>query len=127
MWRRKAEWEYELEELLEVEDKKSDCEVIKNDFEDLFESINNCVDTAIDKNTTKLDVVGSLFGMGRNLLRLGFNGTVCAVKNAPKAVVTVANIKREITDTIEIEYQQHQKEIKEKELEDKILKLKNKQ
>lgn len=48
------------------------------------------------------------------------------VRHTPKAVVTVAKAKRELTDTISNEYQNIQKHIREEELNPKIRALKDK-
>ena len=103
---------------------RSDCEIIKDDFGDLIGSIGECLETAADKNTTKLDVAGSIFGMGKNLLKLGFDGTVCAVKNTPKAIATVADAKRKLIDAGTEEYYKVKKEREEQMLEEKIRQLK---
>ena len=107
--------------------KKSDCDVIKGDVENVFGSIGNCFDAALDEKKSKLQVFGSFYGIGASLLKLGFDGTVCTVKHTPKALATVANVKRELTDNITDEYQKFQKEIKEDALNEKIKKLKNKE
>ena len=105
---------------------KSDCEIIKDDFGDFIGSIGECLETATDKNTSKLDVAGSIFGMGKNLLKLGFDGTVCAVKNTPKAIATVAYAKRKLIDAGTEEYYKVKKEREEQALEEKIRQLKRK-
>ena len=105
---------------------RSDCEVLKDDFGDLMGSIGECLETAADKNTTKLDVAGTIFGMGKNLLKLGFDGTVCAVKNTPKAIATVADAKRKLIDAGTEEYYKVKKEREEQMLEEKIRRLKKK-
>ena len=104
--------------------KQSDCDIIKNDFEDLFGSLGDCFDTAFDEKKSKMQVVGSIFGFGKSVVKLGWHGTTCAVKHTPKAIATVANAKRELTDTITDEYQKFQKEMKEDELDKKIKRLK---
>ncbi len=106
--------------------KENDCDVILNDVENIFGSIGNCIDTALDEKKSKMQVVGSLFGIGKSIARFGWDATRCAVKHTPKAIATVASAKRELTETISGEYQKFQKEIKEKELEEKIAQLKRK-
>ena len=102
----------------------SDCDIIKEDFGDLLGSIGNCLETAVDKNTTKFDVAESVFGMSKNLLKLGFDGTVCAVKNTPKAIATVADAKRKLIDAGTEEYYKVKKKREEEALEEKIRQLK---
>ena len=106
---------------------RSDCEILKDDFGDLIGSIGECLETAADKNTTKLDVAGTIFGMGKNLLKLGFDGTVCAVKNTPKAIATVADAKRKLIDAGTEEYYKAKKKQEEQALEEKIRRLKRKE
>ena len=103
--------------------KQSDCDVIMDDFDNLFGSIGNCLETALDEKKSKMQVVESIFGLLKPTGKLLWDGTSCVVKNTPKAVVTVANAKREITDKITDEFQKHQKEMKEKALEDKMTRL----
>ena len=104
---------------------RSDCDIIKEDFGDLIGSIGECLETAADKNATKMDVGASfLLGVGKNFLKLGFDGTVCAVKNTPKAIATVADAKRKLIDAGTEEYYKVKKEREEQILEEKIRQLK---
>jgi len=103
---------------------RSDCKIIKDDFGDLIGSIGECFETAINKNTTKFDVAESVFCMGKNFLKFGFDGTVCAVKNTPKAIATVADAKRKLIDAGTEEYYKVKKKREEEALEEKIRQLK---
>ena len=105
---------------------KSDCDLLLNDVENVFGSLGNSIDAAFDERQTKMDVAKGVFGIGKNLLKFGFNGTKCVVKHTPKAIATVASAKRELTDTITEEYHKYQIEQKEQELDDKIAQLKYK-
>lgn len=58
------------------------------------------------------------------LLKLTWQATKFIVRNAPKAIVTIAHVKREITDAIVDEYQSVQKYRREEELNQKIRALK---
>lgn len=107
--------------------KKSDCDVIRDDFGSLFGSIGNCFDTALDNKKSKMQVVGSIFKVFIPTGKLLVDGATCVVKNAPKTVATIANAKRELTDTAEEEYHKFQREKQEKALEEKIEKLKEDQ
>lgn len=120
-----AKKKYDME-LYKPSKKKSDCDIILDDVENVFGSIGNCLDTVLDERKSKMQVVGGVFGIGKSLLKFGWHGTTCVVKNTPKAIATVANTKRELTDTVTNEYQKYQKEIKEDALNDKIAKLKQK-
>jgi hypothetical protein len=102
---------------------KSDCDVILEDVENVFGSLGDCLDAVIDERKSKMDVAKGVWGIGKNLLKFGFNGTRCAVKYTPKAIVTVANAKRELTDTIAGEYQKYQKEQREQALEERIKRI----
>jgi hypothetical protein len=105
---------------------RSDCEIIKEDAEDLIGSIGECLETVVSKHTTKIDVVEGMFDIGKNLLKLGFDGTVCAVKNTPKAIATVADAKRKLIDAGTEEYYKIKKEMDEEALEKKISEMKDK-
>ena len=105
---------------------KSDCEVIMEDVENVFGNIGNCLGAAFDDEKSKMDVTKSVFGIGKSLLKFGWHTTSCVVKHTPKAIATVANAKREFTDTITDAYQKYQKQIKEEELNEKIKQLKSK-
>ncbi len=106
--------------------KKSDCDLILDDVENVFESIGGCFESAFDEKKSKMQVIGGIFGIGKSVLKLGWNGATCAVKHTPQAVVTVAKYKREFIDTVTEEYQNYQKEQKEDALDAKMAKLKMK-
>ena len=107
--------------------RQSDCDLLLGDVESVFGSLGDCLDAAFDEKKSKMDVAKGALGIGKNLLKFGFNGTKCVVKHTPKTVVTVANAKRKLTDTIASEYQKFQKEQREQALEEKIKLLKGKQ
>ena len=102
---------------------KNDCDLLLNDVENVFGSIGKCIDAAIDEKKSKWEVTKEVFGIGSSLMKFGFTGTKCLVRNTPKALATVASVKREITDTISEEYVKFQKEQKEEALEEKIKQL----
>ena len=102
----------------------SDCDILSNDVENVFGSIGKCFDNALDDRKSKMQVLGSVFGILGATTKFLFHGTTCVVKNTPKAIATVANAKRELTDTIANEYQVYQKELKEDALNEKIKQLK---
>jgi hypothetical protein len=102
---------------------QSDCDLLLNDAEQVFGDIGKCFDTAFDERKTKMQVVGSLFGASKSLLKFGWNAGSCAVKHTPKAVATVVAAKRELTETITEEYYKYQKEQKEMELEAQIKRI----
>ena len=103
---------------------KSDCDVILDDVDSLFGSIGNCFDTAFDEKKSKMQVVGSIFGLLKPASKLLWDGTSCAVRHTPKAIATVADAKRKLTDGITEEYAKYQKELKEDALNEKIKRLK---
>ena len=109
-----------------MERKKNDCDLILDDVENVLGSIGDCLESAFDEKKSKLQVVGSLFGIGKSVAKFGWDAGSCAVKHTPKAIATVANAKRELTETITDEYQKFQKEMKEQALEEKITQLKRK-
>ncbi len=102
---------------------KSDCDVLLTGVENVFDSLGNCLDSAIDERKSKMSVVKNIFKFGGSLTKLAFNTTTCAVKNVPKAVVAVAAVKREVVTAIEEEYYDYQRELKEEALNEKIKKL----
>ena len=106
--------------------KKSDCDLILNDVENVFGSIGDCFKSTFDEKKSKMQVIGGIFGIGKSVLKLGWNGGACAVKHPPQAVVTVAKYKRELIVTVTEEYQNYQKEQKEDALDAKMAKLKMK-
>ena len=103
---------------------KTDCEIIGDNFGNVFNDIGKCFDTALDERKSKLNVVGSIFGLGKSMTKLAWGIGSCAVKNTPKAVVAVAQAKREFIDEVETGITQVQKEMKEDALEQKIKMLK---
>ena len=103
---------------------ESDCDILLNDVENVCGSIGKCFDNALDDRKSKMQVAGSVFGILGATTKFLFHGTTCVVKNTPKALATVANAKRELTDTIANEYQEYQKELKEDALNEKIKQLK---
>ena len=105
---------------------KNDCDVILNDIEGVFGNLGNVFDSAFDEKKSKMQVVGNIFGFGGSIIKLGWNAGGCAIKHTPKAIATVASVKRELTDTVTEEYYKYQKEQKEQALEDKIAQLKHK-
>ena len=105
--------------------RQSDCDVIKNDFENLFGSIGNCFDTVFDEKKSKMQVVGSLFGIGKSIAKTGWDTGSCAVKHTPKAIVTAAKYKREFVNSVTEEISKVQKQMKEDELDDQIKRLKH--
>ena len=103
--------------------RQSDCDIIMNDFENLFGSIGNCFDTVFDEKKSKMQAVGSLFGLGKSIVKTGWDTGSCAVKHTPKAIVTVAKYKREFVDSVTEEIGNIQKQMKEDALNDKIKRL----
>lgn len=103
---------------------ESDCDILLNDVENVFGNIGTCFDNVLDDRKSKMQVAGSVFGILGATTKFLFHGTTCVVKNTPKALATVANAKRELTDTIANEYQEYQKELKEDALNEKIKQLK---
>ena len=102
---------------------ESDCDFLIGKAENTLHSLENCFETMIDEKKTKMNVVGSIFSFGFSLMKLTFNVTGCAIKNAPKVVVAVAAVKREIVADLESEYNQYRKELKEEALNEKIKQL----
>ena len=102
---------------------RNDCDIILDATENVFSDLGNCFNTAFDENKTKMNVLGSMFSLGKSLTKLTANAGYCVVKNAPKAVIAVASVKREIVTAIEDGIQDHQKQLKEDALNEKIKQL----
>ena len=105
---------------------KNDCDIIVDNLENTFSDLGNCLDSMVDEKQTKISVLKNFFKFGSSLTKLLFKTTTCAVKHTPKAIVTVASVKREIVNTIEHEYKEYEKQQKKEALELKISKLKSK-
>ncbi len=104
--------------------RKNDCDIILNSAENVFNDLGNCIGTAFNDRKTKMNVVGSIFSLGKSLTKLAFNTTGCAIKNTPKAVVAVTNAKRELVSAIEEELHEQKKQAQKDALEEKIKQLK---
>ncbi len=101
----------------------NDCDKLFNGAEDSVRKLGSCFDTLADERKTKMHVVGSIFGFGASLTKLAFTATGCAIKNAPKAVVAVAAVKRDIINSIEEEIRESDKRQREDALEERIRQL----
>lgn len=104
--------------------KRSDCDTLLENAEGVVNSLGHCIDSVLDEKKTKMNVVGTVFGVGTSLTKLAFNLTGCAIKNPPKAIVAVAAVKRELISSATQEYSEYQKQQKKEALEAKILQLK---
>ena len=65
-------------------------------LERIGEGLLRTADAVFDERKTKKDVVKELFNVGKNTVGLGFQVTGCAIKNTPKAIKAVKEIKDEI-------------------------------
>ena len=83
----------------------------------------NELQKAFDDKKTKMNVVGSIFGLTKSIGKLALNATGCAIKNAPKAVVAVAAAKRELVTAIEDEIHEQNKQAQKDALDEKIKQL----
>ena len=104
--------------------KKNDCDIIIDSLEDTFSDLGDCFESVFDSKNSKRGVFGSLFSFTKSLTKLTFNTTSCAIKQTPKVIVAVADVKRELINGIEKEINEFQKEQKENALNDKIKQLK---
>ncbi len=107
-----------------MKSRKNDCDILLDNAENAMNDLGRCFGSLLDEKQTKMDVVGTIFGFGKSLTKLTLNVGICAIKNTPKAVVAVASAKREFVNTLEIEYNNYQKQLKEEALDDKIKQLK---
>jgi len=106
---------------------KSDCDILLQSAEHSFGKLEQCIDTIVDKKKSKMQVLGSFFEFGYSVTKLLFKTTTCAAKNTPKAVVTVAAVKRDIVNAIDEEMREHKKRELQRTMDAKIkeLSLKN--
>lgn len=102
----------------------SDCNIILDSAERVINNLGSCIDSVFDEKKTKMNVVGGILGIGSSLTKLVFNVTGCAIKNAPKAIVAVAAVKREVINAATEGYNEYQKQEKKDALDAKILQLK---
>lgn len=104
--------------------KKSDLDIITKNAEDTVDCLEKCFDSIADDRKTKTDVAKRLFCFSANLIKLTFNSGKAVVKQTPKAITTVAKVKREISDGVVNTYNELEKERLENEFEEKIKQLK---
>ena len=103
---------------------KSDCDLIVTDIEDIFSSFDNCFDMLVDDKKSKMNVTGGVFGFAKSLTKLAVTLTSCAIKNAPKAIVTAAVLKKEVVHNLSIAAHEGQKEFNKFALDLKIQQFK---
>jgi len=101
----------------------NDCDVILNGLKDSVVNLENCFESVFDERQSKMGVIKNLFRFGGSLTKLAFDTTTCAVKHAPKAVVAVASVKREVVHAIEDEIHEYKKAQQEDALLQKIKQL----
>ena len=99
---------------------KSDCDIILDNAESMFSDLGNCIESTFDNKKTKMNVVGSIYRLGKSLTKLTFNTGYCAIKNTPKAVISVTSIKRELVQSIEEGIHSHKQQVQEDALNAKI-------
>jgi len=104
-------------------EQESDCDFLVDKLEHTLDDFGECFETLFDEKKTKMNVVGSIFSFGFSLTKLTLNVAGCAVKNTPKAIVTVAAVKRELVTELEDGWNEYQKELKEEALNEKIKQL----
>ena len=104
-----------------------DCDLLLEDAEKTLGSLGACINSALDENKSKTDVTKEVFGLGKHLLKLGYDTTKCAVKYTPKAIATASRAKRELSHTATAAYQTLHKGYREQKLEEKIRQLRDTQ
>ena len=75
-------------------------------------------------NKNEENLTRELMDVGVFSIKLLWEASKFIVKNTPKAIVTVAQVKREIVDALSEEIGETQKKIKEDKLEEKIRHMK---
>lgn len=101
----------------------NDLEVLEKSFDNVLISFNDCFEVAEDDRKTKMNIIGSIFSFGFSLTKLTLTVAGCAIKHTPKAIVTVAAVKREIVTEIESGWNEYKKEQQEEALNEKIKQL----
>lgn len=106
---------------------KPDTEILLDGFTDVLNSMGECLNSTVDETKTKRNVIGNVFSFTVSLTKFSWNLGICAIKNTPKVVTTIAAVKREVIEEVENNYYQHKKQIKIDALDEKIktLKIKN--
>lgn len=107
-----------------MSEKKSDLEIIGNGFENVMVRLNECFETSVDDKKSKMNVVGSVFKLGKSIAGLSWHLGRSAIKHTPRALATVAAAKREVITVIEEEVHEHKKRIQQEALDAKIRALK---
>jgi len=101
----------------------SGCEVIGDDVVNVFSDIGECFETVFDENKKNSGLFGNLFSLGKSATKLTWDLGSCAVKNTPKAIATIAEVKREISDIIVETHNEIQNERLEDEFNEQIKRL----
>jgi hypothetical protein len=105
---------------------RSDCEIIKEDFEGVVSQLGECVETVADEYKGKGAVVGSMLGVLGATTKLLWHGTGCAIRHTPRALAAAAAVKREIAEAITEELKKAERERREREIMKRIESLKKK-
>ncbi len=63
--------------------RKTDCELIADNFENIFSDLGDCFDTTFDEKKSKTDVAGSVFSLGKSITKLAWGLGSCAVITPP--------------------------------------------
>jgi hypothetical protein len=103
---------------------KSDCELLEERVVDVLDDIGSCFETVLDENKNKIGLVGDVLRLGMSMTKLTLKVGGCAIKYTPKAVVAVAQAKRELVNAIEDGYREIEKERMEAKMNEKIKRLK---
>ena len=109
---------------LDYKNKKNDCEVVGDDIINVFSDIGECFETVVDEKKKTSSIFGNLFNVAKSTTKLVWDVGSCTVKHTPKAIVAIAEIKRDISDGIVKIHNEIEKEKLEAEFDEKIKKIK---
>ncbi len=105
---------------------KTDLDKIEDNVTDMFDSIEHCFDALSADKKRASGFLKGLFGFGVHCTKLTYNLVFSAIKYTPKAVTTIAKVKRDVSDEIVGAYNEIQKEKLEDNFNRKIKELKKK-
>jgi hypothetical protein len=108
--------------------KKTDIDCISDDFTSIASNVERIFESAFDaKKKRRRGIVAGVFGVLYGTTKLAFHLSKATVKVAPKVVVGVASIKREVINSAQKEYNEYRAVQEKQKLQKKLDALKNKQ
>jgi len=103
-------------------DLEKDLEEIGDDISGVLEGLGDSLGAAFDKEDKARGVVNGLLKLSSSAIKLTWGVGSLAVKNTPKAIVAVAEVRRGFSESIAETYEEIQREQKEKDSDDEFKK-----